>query len=37
MFVVFFGLAGYYRRFIESFLRITKPITELLRKDKKFK
>jgi hypothetical protein len=30
-------LAGYYRRFIEGFLKITKPITELLEKDKKFK
>jgi hypothetical protein len=29
-------LAGYYRRFIEGFLKISKPITELLEKDKKF-
>jgi hypothetical protein len=27
-------LAGYYRRFIEGFLKIRKPITELLEKDK---
>jgi hypothetical protein len=32
-----FGLASYYRRFIEGFLKITKPMTELLEKDKKFK
>jgi hypothetical protein len=30
-------MAGYYRRFIEGFLKISKPMTELLRKDKKFK
>jgi hypothetical protein len=29
-------LAGYYRRFIEEFLKISKPMTELLEKDKKF-
>jgi hypothetical protein len=31
------GLAGYYQRFIEGFLKITTPMTELLEKDKKFK
>jgi hypothetical protein len=29
-------LAGYYRRFIEGFSEITKPMTELLEKDIKF-
>jgi hypothetical protein len=30
-------LVGYYQRFIEGFSKITKPMTELLEKDKKFK
>ena len=32
----FLGLAGYYRSFIENFSRITKPMTELLKKENKF-
>ncbi|CAK9824012.1 Retrovirus-related Pol polyprotein from transposon 297 [Anthophora retusa] len=32
----FLGLAGYYRRFINKFSHITKPLTALLRKDTKF-
>jgi hypothetical protein len=32
----FMGLAGYYRRFIVGFSRISHPITSLQRKEKKF-
>nr|GEX02964.1 retrotransposon protein, putative, Ty3-gypsy subclass [Tanacetum cinerariifolium] len=32
----FLGLAGYYRRFIVNFLKITKPLTPLTQKNKKF-
>jgi hypothetical protein len=32
----FLGLAGYYQRFIEGFLKISKPMIELLEKDKQF-
>jgi hypothetical protein len=30
----FLGLAGHYQRFIEGFSKISKPMTELLEKDK---
>jgi hypothetical protein len=33
----FLGLAAYYQRFIEGFLKLGKPMNELLKKDKKFK
>ncbi|KAJ9547942.1 hypothetical protein OSB04_020485 [Centaurea solstitialis] len=32
----FLGLAGYYRRFIANFSKITQPLTALTQKDKKF-
>jgi hypothetical protein len=33
----FHGLAGYYRRFIEGFFKLVKPLTSLLDKRKEFK
>ena len=32
----FLGLARYYRRFIENFFKIAKPMTNLLKKTKEF-
>lgn len=32
----FLGLAGYYRRFIKNFSQITKPLTNLLKKNAEF-
>jgi hypothetical protein len=32
----FHGLVGYYYRFIKGFSKISKPKTELLKKDRKF-
>nr|GFB94519.1 putative nucleotidyltransferase, ribonuclease H [Tanacetum cinerariifolium] len=32
----FLGLAGYYRRFVEGFSRLTLPLTKLMRKGEKF-
>ena len=33
---IFLGLAGYYRRFVESFARLAAPMTQLTKKEVKF-
>jgi hypothetical protein len=33
----FLGVTGYYRRFIEEFSKIAKPMTSLLKKGREFK
>jgi hypothetical protein len=33
----FLGVAGYYRKFIEGFSKIAKPMTSLLEKGREFK